>query len=117
MEKPMIIKSEGRGGIVYEYTILPCTNGFKPKKKMKSYKSYNVTLSDAKGEHLVHKSFRKFNKHEIQEEINTMSCLMEEGYEIEYWKTDHKYAYIPMYTIVMKNGKFKQEIVKGEKVY
>lgn len=84
---------------------------------MKTLTAYFVTSCDATGKQLIQKRFDKFNKEEITEEIKTQLLTIGEGCEVEYWKCDKKYAYIPMQTLVKRNGKVMRMVIKGEKVF
>lgn len=79
--------------------------------------SYHVTLRDSSGEVIETTGIEKFNQKSIEQKIKELANLAFEGCEIEYWKQDNKFAYIPMLTIVKRNGRFLREVIRFGKVY
>lgn len=79
--------------------------------------TYNVTLKDATGEVIETTGMNSFNKKTIETKIKELANLAFDGCEIEYWKQDAKHLYIPMLTIVKRNGRFLREVIKFGKIY
>ena len=81
---------------------------------------YAITLANENGDTINQIEYKTYNKQDI---ANAMLKLLLElrtspvGYELEYWKQNDKYAYMPMLTLEKTQHGVKQQIIKGDKVY
>lgn len=90
------------------------------KKPTENLTKYTVTLESEDGVTIDKISFDLFDKKEI---AKAFLLLLEKlktsplGTELEYWKQDKKYAYIPLMTVENTKMGIKRQIVKGDKLY